>query len=163
VSAGGFPKPRPAADRKGSPYQRYRVMEALNATSGQVHVQQDSHIDREVFSRFVRRFDRAYPQAQTIYLILDNWLVVKETLAQLPCLQVIMLPKYSPWLNLIEKLWCKFRQEVDYLHPLADDWKCLRERIQSFFALFAHGSANWVRYVFETDTPSSQYNTGMGL
>lgn len=146
------PAPRPLADRKQSRYQRYRVVGALNATSGQVHVQQDSHIDREVFSRFVRRLDQAYPQAQTIYLIWDNWPVhhsdvVKETLAQLSRLHVITLPTYAPWLNPIEKLWRKFRQEVDYLHPLADDWKRLRERVQAFFAQFAHGSADLVRSV----------------
>jgi putative transposase len=146
------PEPRPLADRKQSPYQRYRVVGALNATSGRVHVQQDSHIDRRVFSRFVHRLDQAYPQAQTIYLIWDNWPVhhsdvVKETLAQLPRVHVIPLPTYSPWLNPIEKLWRKFRQEVDYLHPLADDWKRLRERVQAFFDQFAQGSADLLRYV----------------
>ena len=35
-----------------------------------------------------------------------------------------------------------FRQEVDYLHSLADDWKRLRGQVQSFFA---HGSADLVR------------------
>lgn len=146
------PEPRPLADRKHSPYQRYRVVGALNATNGRVHVQQDSRIDREVFSRFVRRLDQAYPDAQTIYLIWDNWPVhhsdvVTETLAQLPRLQVISLPTDAPWLNPIEKLWRKFRQEVDYLHPLADDWKGLRERVQAFFDQFAHGSADLLRSV----------------
>jgi DDE superfamily endonuclease len=61
------------AGRKQSRYQRYRVVGALFATSGQVHVQQDSHIDREVFSRFVRRLERAYPEAERLYLIWDNW------------------------------------------------------------------------------------------
>ena len=117
-----------------------------------MHVHQDSRIDREVFSRFVRRLEQAYSQADTIYLIWDNWPVhhsdlVKETLVQLPRLQVITLPTYAPWLNPIEKLWRQFRQEVDYMHPLADDWKRLRERVQAFFDQFAHGSANLLRYV----------------
>jgi transposase len=146
------PEPRPLADRKQSRYQRYRVVGALNASSGQVSVLQDSRIDREVFSRFVRRLEQAYQEAETIYLIWDNWPVhhsdvVKETLAQLPRLHVITLPTYAPWLNPIEKLWRKFRQEVDYLHPLADDWQRLRERVQAFFAQFAHGSVDLLRYV----------------
>jgi putative transposase len=146
------PEPSPLADRKQSRYQRYRVVGALHATSGQVHSHQDSHIDREVFSRFIRRLEQAYPHAETIYLIWDNWPVhhsdeVKHTLAQLPRLHVVTLPTYSPWLNPIEKLWRKFRQEVDYLHPLADDWKRLRERVQAFFDQFAHGSADLLRYV----------------
>jgi hypothetical protein len=60
------PEPRPLADRKQSRSQRYRVVGALNATSGQVQVLQDSRIDRQVFSRFLRRLDQAYPQAETI-------------------------------------------------------------------------------------------------
>jgi transposase len=72
---------------------------------------------------------------------------VKLTLAQWPRVQVITLPTYAPWLNPIEKLWRKFRQEVDYLHPLADDWQRLRERVQAFFDQFTHGSAALLRYV----------------
>ena len=146
------PEPRPLADRKQSRYQRYRVVGALDASSGRVHVHQDSRIDREVFNRFIHHLDQAYPQAERLYLIWDNWPVhhsdvVTETLAQLPRLQVIALPTYAPWLNPIEKLWRKFRQEVDYLHPLADDWKRLRERVQAFFDQFAHGSGDLLRYV----------------
>jgi hypothetical protein len=62
-------------------------------------------------------------------------------------LQVITLPTYATWLNPIEKLWRKFRQEVDYLHLLADDWQRLRERVQAFFDQFAHGSVDLLRYV----------------
>jgi len=146
------PEPRPLADRKQSRDLRYRVVGALNATTGQLHVHQDANIDREVFSRFVRRLEQAYQEAQTIYLIWDNWPVqhsdeVKHTLVHLPRLQVITLPTYATWLNPIEKLWRKFRQEVDYLHPLADDWQRLRERVQAFFDQFAHGSVDLLRYV----------------
>ena len=41
----------------------------------------------------------------------------------------------------------KFRQEVDYLHVLADDWKGLRERVQQFFAQFASGFIDLLRYI----------------
>lgn len=146
------PAPRPVADRKQSRYQRYRLVGALDALTGRVSYLQDSRISGEVFSRFLRQLDQAYQEAQTIYLIWDNWPVhssdvVKATLAQLPRLQVISLPTYAPWLNPIEKLWRKFRQEVDYLHVLADDWKGLRERVQQFFAQFASGSTALLRYV----------------
>jgi transposase len=146
------PAPRPLADRKKSKYQRYRVVGALNAISGQVDVLQGSHISGEVFSRFLHQLDAAYPEAKTIYLVWDNWPVhscdvVQATLSQLPRMQVISLPTYAPWLNPAEKLWRKFRQEVDYLHPLADDWKGLRERVQQFFDQFAQGSVDLLHYV----------------
>lgn len=115
-------------------------------------MQQDSPSDRDVFSRFVRRLERSYPEAEQLYLIWDNWPghqcdEVKRALAQLPRLQVIPLPTYAPWLNPIEKLWRKFRQEVHYWHPLADDWQRLRERVQAFFDQFAHGSTDLLRSV----------------
>jgi len=149
---GQAPAPRPLAERKQSRYQRYRVVAALDAKSGRVIFRQESRISGEVFSRFLRQLDQAYPKAQTIYVIWDNWPVhssdvVKQTLAELPRLQVVSLPTYAPWLNPIEKLWRKFRQEVDYLHELAGDWKQLRERVQQFFTQFAPGSTDLLRYV----------------
>jgi transposase len=146
------PAPRPLAERKGSRYQRYRVVVARDAWTGRVSFRQDSHIGGEVLSRFLRQLEQAYLQAQRLYLIWDNWPVhscqiVQETLMQLPRLVVVNLPTYSPWLNPIEKLWRWFRQDVDYLHPLADDWNALRERVGAFFAQFAQGSQELLRYV----------------
>ena len=151
------PAPRPLADRKQSPYRRSRVVGALDASSGRVCILQNNHIGGEVFARFLRQLDAAYPSAQTLFLIWDNWPVhfseqVKATLAQLPRMQVVGLPTYSPWLNPIEKLWRKFRQEVDYLHGFANDWKGLIARVKQFFAQFASGSVDLLRYVGLTGT-----------
>jgi transposase len=146
------PTPRPLADRKQSKYRRSRVVGALDASSGRVCFLQDNHIGGQVFARFLRQLDAAYPQAQRISLIWDNWPVhsseiVEQTLAQLPRMQVVSLPTYAPWLNPIEKLWRKFRQEVDYLHDLADDWDALRARVRQYFTQFAAGSPALLRYV----------------
>jgi len=65
----------------------------------------------------------------------------------LPRLEVVCLPTYAPWLNPIEKLWRKFRQEVLYLHRFADRWETFRQRIQAYFAQFAAGSPDVLRYV----------------
>ncbi len=146
------PAPRPVADRHQSRYQRYRVVGALDAWTGRVTFRQDSHISGLVFSRFLRQLDQAYPDAERLYLIWDNWPVhscelVQQTLRELPRLIVIGLPTYAPWLNPAEKLWRWFRQNVDYLHPLAGDWNALRERVGTFFAQFAQGSEALLRYV----------------
>lgn len=128
------------------------MLGALDAVSGQVSLLQDSRISGEVFARFLRQLDASYQHLETVYLIWENWpvhscAVVQATRLQLPRLQVISLPTYSPWLNPIEKLWRQFRQDVDYLHELASDWKQLRKRVATFFAQFAHGSADLLRYV----------------
>lgn len=146
------PVPRPLAQRKESRYQRYRVVGALDAMTGRVCYLHDSRISREVFSRFLRQLDQAYPQAETIYLVWDNWPVhhseiVKQALASLPRMRVVPLPTYAPWLNPIEKLWRNFRQEIDYLHDWAHDWGLLRKRVRQFFDQFADGSRELLTYV----------------
>lgn len=106
--------------------------------TGHVMVLQNNHISAEIFSRFLRQVDAAYPDVEVLYVIWDNWPVhhseiAKATLAQLPRLKVVTLPTYAPWLNPIEKLWRKFRQELDYLHSLAHDWKAWRAQVKQFF------------------------------
>jgi transposase len=68
------------------------------------------------------RAAQSYPQAKTIYLIIDSWPVhfhpkALQVLAQDPRLELINLPTYAPWLNAIEKLWRRLRQRVAHAHP----------------------------------------------
>jgi len=65
---------------------------------------------------------------------------------QLP-IQIVPLPTYASWLNPIEKLWRKLRQEVTHLHPWADDLARLRHEVDQFLAQFAHGSSALLQYV----------------
>ena len=146
------PSPLPQADRQHSRYRRMRVVGALEAWWGKVHVHQEAHISGSVFAAFVRRLDQAYPQAECIHLIWDNWPVhssheVQAVLAQVPRVHVIALPTYAPWLNPIEKLWRRFRQNFSAMHQMASDWKQLRTQAQAFFEQFADGSLDLLRYV----------------
>jgi transposase len=61
--------------------------------------------------------------------------------------QLVLLPSYASWLNPIEKLWRKLRQEVLHLHRLADDDVARRQAVDAFFAQFAVGSADLLREV----------------
>lgn len=49
--------------------------------------------------------------------------------------------------NPIEKLWRKLREERLHLHPLACDLTKLREVVYVALTSFAHGSAEFLRYV----------------
>lgn len=145
------PSPLPQAQRQHSPYRRMRVVGALDAWTGQVQVLQNAYIAGSVFADFVQRVARSYPDQQ-VYLIWDNWpvhrsQVVLDVLAQHPRLHPVALPTYSPWLNPIEKLWRKMRQDLTALHQLAAEWKQLQQQVQDFFAQFATGSVDLLRYV----------------
>jgi hypothetical protein len=62
-------------------------------------------------------------------------------------LQLVRLPTYASWLNPIEKLWRKLKQELVHLHRLADKLPELRAAIDHFLDQFAYGSFDLLRYV----------------
>ena len=65
-------------------------------------------------------------------------------------IRLVPLPTYASWLNPIERLWRRLRQEVVHLHPWADDLPALRDAADEFLARFADGGAAGVdllRYV----------------
>jgi transposase len=65
---------------------------------------------------------------------------------QLP-IQLLLLPSYASWLNPIEKLWRKLRQEVIHLHRWADDLPGQRAAVDAFLTQFADGSPTLLREV----------------
>jgi transposase len=151
-----------------------RVLGVVDAQSGRVQVTRVRSVTIAVLVQFFRDIVKAYPMAERIYLVLDNWplhvhpdvLVALEPqqspfayhrpthwptsaspTAQkrvgdlaLP-IQLLLLPSYASWLNPIEKLWRKLRQDVLHLHRLADDDAERRQAVGDFFAQFADGSA----------------------
>ncbi len=54
---------------------------------------------------------------------------------------------YSPWLNPIEKLWRKLKQEFIYLHRCAEDPVGLQQQVLDFLRQFQAGSTDLLRYV----------------
>lgn len=146
------PAPRPVAQRRGSNERKWRLIGALNASSGQVTAQDNYIVGRKQVIRFLRLLDATYPAAQRLYVVLDNWSIhrheeVLAALKTLPRLELIWLPTYAPWLNPIEKLWRWMRQDILYLHQQADDWPALQARVHGFLAQFAGGSQDLLRYV----------------
>lgn len=153
-----------------------RGLGALNALTGQVLYLQRTHITTAVLSVFYAQIATAYPHAQTIFVVQDNWPVHvhPDVLARLQPqrtpfwphipdnwpsqpsrravhdslpIQLCFLPTYSPWLNPIEKLWRWLRQQVLHLHRLSDDWEHLKQRVLAFIAQFDLGSLPLLRYV----------------
>lgn len=157
-----------------------RLLAVLDAVTGRVIAQRLRHVSTGDLVRFLIALVAAYPTAERIYLVLDNWpvhvhpdvLVALEPQSypfayyrpahwstepsagalqhygalQLP-IQLLLLPTYASWLNPIEKLWRKLRQEVLHLHRWADDLPGQRAAVDAFLAQFADGSPQLLREV----------------
>ena len=166
----------PLAHRSQRSNTQCRGLGALNALTGQVLYIQRTHITTAVLSAFYAQIAAAYPQAETILVVQDNWPVhvhpdvlarlqpqrspfwphVPDNWSAQPSrravhdtlpIQLCFLPTYSPWLNPIEKLWRWLRQQVLHLHRLSDDWPYLKQRVLDFIAQFHLGSLPLLRYV----------------
>jgi hypothetical protein len=142
----------PVADRQGSKQGLWRLMGGLNALTGQVTYVDGYIVGRAKVIECYGRLAEAYPKAERLYAIQDNWSIHKhpdvvEALTQWPQIEPVWLPTYAPWLNPIEKLWRWLRQDVLKLHRLAGDWKGLQQRVRTFLDQFAHGSQRLLEYV----------------
>lgn len=72
------------------------------------------------------RAARAFPQAERVTVVLDDWPVhfherALRALKEDPRIELLGLPTYSPWLNPVEKAWRWLRQRMERNHPWAGD------------------------------------------
>lgn len=165
----------PRAERSTRSNSTTRVIGALDAATGRVTSHQQGKIGVPALIRFFRDLAAAYP-GQRIFLVLDNWPVhvhpdvlaaLERQTSPFPCfrppswsdqpsprakrlnlpIQLVLLPTYSPWLNPIEKLWRKLKQDVLHLHRSAHNLPALRALVLDFLARFKHASDELLRYV----------------
>jgi transposase len=135
----------PVADRRCSPQGLWRLMGGLNALTGQVTYLDNYIVGRRQVIQMYGLLDEAYPKAERIYAIQDNWSIHKhadvvEGLKRYPRIEPVFLPTYAPWLNPIEKLWGWLRPDVIKMHRLAESWQAVRDRVRAFLRQFAEGS-----------------------
>jgi hypothetical protein len=167
---------QPLAQRSHQSNTSFRVLAALNAITGQVNYLQRSRTTLACLSQFWFDLRAAYPQAELIYIVLDNWPVhfhpdvlaplqpqtfpfppklppfwptrpsKKAVHADLP-IELLCLPTYASWLNPIEKLWRWLKQDVLHLHRLSSDWQALKQVVANFLDRFSFGSLDLLSYV----------------
>lgn len=128
-----------------------RLCGALNAATGQVHSIDASKIGVKALCRWLASLREAYKEATRLILIWDNWPVHKHDsvlrAAEAAQIELIFLPTYAPWLNPIEKVWRKLKQEVLSLHRFADDWPAIQEAARQFLNRLALPSPELLKYV----------------
>lgn len=130
---------------------RTRLVGFLDALSGRVLSWDMARVTAERLARCLHRIPAAFPEAQKIYLVWDNWPVhkhptVQEALLKAPQIQTLPLPTYAPWLNPIEKLWRLVRQEVAHAHPWCDDFTHFRAIVMEKLGEFTHDSQRLLQY-----------------
>jgi len=167
---------QPLAHRSHASNTCFRVLGTLNALTGQVIYQQRARISRSVLAKFWTQVYQAYPHAEMIYIVVDNWPIhfhpdamaplqtqhfpwppyipphwPKESMQRKPQeklpISLLCLPTYASWLNPIEKLWRWLKQDIIHLHHYSHDWQALKAAISSFLNQFQSGSEQLLHYV----------------
>jgi hypothetical protein len=164
---------QPLAQRSHHSNCWFRVIAGLNALTGQVSYRQHSRIDVSNLGRFYAQLRADYPQAEVIYVVVDNWPVhfhpdVLANLQPQPFpwppkvpphwspsrrpqhshlpIELLCLPTYASWCNPIEKLWRWLKQHLLHLHRLSGDWSGLKQQVAEALDQFNTGSPELLRY-----------------
>lgn len=130
-----------------------RACAALDIRLGCCFTWQGSKIGKQELIRFFQQLAARYPDAEVIYVVLDNWPVhflpeVVEAARQCR-IELVRLPTYAPWTNPVEKVWLRLKREVLHHHRFADDWAGLVDRVQ--------------RWLTALDQPSTDLLHSVGL
>lgn len=164
---------QPLARRSHARNTWFRIIAALNAANGQVTYLQRSKLDVPTLGAFWGALCQAYPQAHTLYVVVDNWPVHFHpdvlaylrpqhlpwppyvpphwTASRVPQqtdlpIELLCLPTYASWCNPIEKLWRWLKQEQLHLHRLSEDWPALKQAVVDALDGFKTGSPELLRY-----------------
>ena len=128
-----------------------RIAGCLDAYSGRLISWQRSAFDHPTFLRYLLAVQARYPKAEHLYIALDNWPVhfQPDVLAALQNSKItlLFLPTYAPWLNPIEKVWRKLKQEILHLHRYRSRWKDLQERVEAWLIQYDRPAPDLLHYV----------------
>ncbi len=121
------PQGQPGEKATGAASVTIRLAGALDVATGQVLVRRRQRFNVKEMYRFFSHLEQHYPEAEVIYLALDNWPVhfhgyVRDNLARIKSkIRFLPLPTYAPWTNPMEKFWLKLNREFLAQHPYGLD------------------------------------------
>jgi len=110
------------------------------AASGAVIAKRYGSVTVGNFLKVLQIVEAQYPDAEVIYIALDNWTVhVNERVlpalqARQSKIQLLFQPTYAPWTNPMEKVWLRFNEDVSHMHPHWAKWQPWRLRIDDWIA-----------------------------
>jgi transposase len=124
-----------------------RIAGCVDVASGAFIARDRGSYNVKEMYRFFYHIEQQYPEADIIYIALDNWPVhfhgyVKDHLAKIHSrIRFLPLPTYAPWTNPTEKVWLKLTREILIHHPYGNHWTAFKQEIKRWIADQNHPSA----------------------
>lgn len=131
--------------------RKRRIATVLNACTGAAFSWQRASFEVTTLLRFYQAVEAAYPDAERIFIALDNWsphfhpdIVLALQSSRITLLR---LPTYAPWTNPVEKFWLRLNQERLHLHDFQDDWTSLQASVQDWLDQWQAPSNDLLHFV----------------
>lgn len=129
-----------------------RVLGLIDACTGKLFAWHHARITASLLGKHYLDVAAAYPDAENIYIVMDNWPVhfherALKPLQKDPRIELLRLPTYAPWLNPIEKVWRWLRQELTHAHPWSEHFDGFKRAVMATLARHAEVSPFLIRYV----------------
>lgn len=117
--------------------KRVNINGAVNIDTKKLHVNIDSSVNAQSTIKLFKKILKNHDDDEKIYIICDNagyyrCTLVKEFLEKEKRIELVFLPPYSPFLNLIERVWKYFNKIVLYNKYYAT-YDQFREACANFF------------------------------
>ncbi|AYA41147.1 IS630 family transposase [Xenorhabdus nematophila] len=111
--------------------QKYYFAGCLDAQTGKLVSTGYTRKNSDLVIKMLEALKRAYREAETLSVILDNYGIhkskkVRAWLLNNPTVTLLFLPVYSPWLNKIERLWQSLHETVTRNHCCQFMWQLIR-------------------------------------
>ncbi|ELW2862913.1 IS630 family transposase [Salmonella enterica] len=112
--------------------QKHYLAGALHSGTGKIHYVSGSSKSSDLFISLSEALRRTYRRAETITLVLDNYVIhksrkVERWLEKNTKFRLLFLPVYSPWLNPIDLLWLSLHETITRNHQCRYMWQLLRQ------------------------------------
>lgn len=131
--------------------KKRRIAGCLDSQTGRFLSWQRYRFDHRTWLAFLLYIEQCYPDAQRIFIVVDNWPVhrhaaVLQALAKSK-ITLLYQPTYAPWTNPVEKVWRKLKQDWLHHHAFRDDWDGLQQAVAEWLARCESPSQSLLQYV----------------